>query len=75
VGLDAEDLAETTDGLIVTIRRSKTDQEGQGRKVEIPRGTDPATCVLRGLEQWRTAAHIDSGPLNARARKTQGQAG
>jgi integrase len=63
VGLNAEDLEETSDGLIVTVRRSKTDQEGQGRKVGIPRGTDPATCVLRALEQWRTAARIDSGPL------------
>jgi integrase len=47
VGLNVEDLAETTDGLMVTIRRSKTDQEGEGRKIGIPPGSDPATCPLR----------------------------
>ena len=63
VGLDVGDLEETGDGLIVTIRRSKTDQEGEGRRVGIPQGTDPATCPLWALEQWRQAAHIDAGPL------------
>jgi integrase len=61
--LDFGDLEETADGLIVTIRRGKTDQEGQGRKVGIPQGASRATCPVRALEEWRTAAAIHSGPL------------
>ncbi len=33
VALDVADVTETADGLVVTIRRSKTDQEGASRKV------------------------------------------
>jgi integrase len=62
VGLNAEDLEETSDGLIVTIRRSKTDQAGEGRKVGIPQGAEQATCPLWALKEWRTAA-IGSGPV------------
>jgi site-specific recombinase XerD len=38
VALDVADIEDVPEGLLVTIRRSKTDQEGQGRKVAIPRG-------------------------------------
>jgi len=38
VALDVADLEETEDGFRVTIRRSKTDQEGQGQTVAIMRG-------------------------------------
>ena len=63
VDLNAEDIEKTAAGLVVTIRRGKTDQEGQGRKLGIPRGSDRATCPLWALEQWCTAAQIDTGPL------------
>src|SRR6266481_8298681 len=36
VALDVEDVQFTSDGLVVTLRRSKTDQEGEGRKIGIP---------------------------------------
>jgi hypothetical protein len=35
------DLEEKPDGLLVTIRRSKTDQEGHGQTVAVARGTHP----------------------------------
>ena len=63
VALNVEDLEETSAGLIVMIRRSKTDQEGQGRKVGIPPGGDQNTCPILALEQWQTATAIKSGPL------------
>jgi integrase len=63
VGLNMEDLEETREGLVVTVRRSKTDQEGEGRKAGIPRGSDQATCPIFAIEQWQAAAKIDSGPL------------
>lgn len=69
VGLDWEDLAETIDGLVITIRRSKTDQEGEGRKIAIPRGREESTCPLRALFLWRTAAGIESGPVFLRVNR------
>jgi integrase len=63
VGLDVTDLAFNTAGLIVNIRRSKTDQEGQGRRVGIPYGSTPATCPVRALEAWLAALGADEGPL------------
>jgi site-specific recombinase XerD len=35
---------DTPDGLKILIRRSKTDQEGAGRTIGIPYGSDPRTC-------------------------------
>jgi hypothetical protein len=37
-----------TIGLRVTIRRSKTDQEGEGQEIAIPRGMN-----LRSQSNWR----------------------
>jgi integrase len=50
VGLDIADLDFGHDGLTVTLRRSKTDQDGEGRKVGIPYGSNPDTCPLRSLQ-------------------------
>jgi integrase len=63
VGLDVADVAAMRDGLVVTLRRSKTDQEGAGRPVGIPYGSNPATCPVRALEAWRAAAAIADGAL------------
>lgn len=63
VALDVDDVAETPEGLVVRVRRSKTDQEGAGREVGIPYGSDPATCPVRALRAWRELASLDAGPL------------
>ncbi len=47
-----------SDGLTVTLRRSKPDQEGAGRSVGIPYGSNPATCPARTLQSWLEAAAI-----------------
>jgi integrase len=61
--LDVADCSFGRDGLTVTLRRSKTDQEGAGRKVGIPYGSNPDTCPVRTLEAWLEAASIASGPV------------
>jgi integrase len=64
VNLDLTDLAFSRDGLTVTLRRSKTDQEGQGRKIGIPYGSNPETCPVRNLQTWLEQAGIgDNGPV------------
>jgi site-specific recombinase XerD len=63
VGLDVEDVSDTSDGLIVTIRKSKTDQEAQGRQVGIPYGSNPLTCPVRAYRAWLAASRITTGPL------------
>jgi integrase len=63
VGLDVGDVQIRREGLVVTLRRSKTDQEGAGQLRGIPRGRHKETCPVRALEAWIKAAAISEGPL------------
>jgi|HubBroStandDraft_6_1064221.scaffolds.fasta_scaffold758033_2 hypothetical protein len=63
VGLDVEDCTFGKDGLTVTLRRSKTDQDGAGRKIGIPYGSNPETCPVRTVEAWLAEAGAEAGPL------------
>jgi len=61
VALDVSDIEETESGLRVTIRRSKTDQEGEGATIAIARGD--VACPEKALRAWLDAAGIESGPV------------
>jgi site-specific recombinase XerD len=63
VGLNVDDCAFSKDGLIVTLRRSKTDQAGMGRKVGIPYGSNPETCPVRNLQSWIEQVGTSCGPV------------
>jgi integrase len=58
-----EDLAWSDRGVVVTLRRSKTDQEGAGRGVAIPFARVASRCPVRALRAWLEAAGIVSGPV------------
>jgi site-specific recombinase XerD len=60
--LDMADLAWSEDGVVVTVRRSKTDQRGEGMRKAIPYVQGP-TCAATALRVWLTAAKITSGPV------------
>jgi integrase len=45
------------------LRRSKTDQEGKGREVKIPRIPGGPLCPVAALEAWIRARGADPGPL------------
>ena len=62
-GLDLEDVTWVDEGAVLTLRRSKTDQEGQGRQVAIPRGAHAQTCPVRALWGWIEAAGLRDGAL------------
>jgi integrase len=59
VGLAVEDVDFRAEGAVITLRRSKTDQEGAGRQIGIPFGSDPATCPVRALR-----ASLGGGQVN-----------
>lgn len=63
VALDVEDLEFVADGVVVTLRRSKTDQAGAGRRVGIPRLTTSDACPVAAVEAWLSASGIITGPL------------
>lgn len=71
VALQLDDLAWVEEGLVVTLRRSKTDsaarqlhyQEGEGYAKGIPYGADRATCPVHAVRRWLTAARFASGPV------------
>ena len=59
--LNVEDLEEVADGLRVHVRRSKTDQEGQGAVVPVVRGR--TACPVAAVNDWMASAGITTGPI------------
>jgi integrase len=62
VALRYEDVAFVKEGMTLMLRRSKTDQCGEGRKIAIPFARSNA-CPVKALTDWLNHARIDSGPL------------
>lgn len=62
VAINYEDIEWVRQGMIITIRRSKTDQEGQGRKVGIPyaRGKH---CPVLSLQRWHEHMSVETGAV------------
>lgn len=61
VALDVEDCEFSRGGVALTIRRSKTDQEGHGRVVGIPRSK--RVCPVQALEEWLRLGEIAEGAV------------
>lgn len=51
VALNVGDLEISEQGILMTVRRSKTDQEGQGHKIGIPRAKGDF-CPVATVERW-----------------------
>ena len=63
VALQVADLEHTAQGVLVHVRRSKTDQDGAGQTVAIPRSRTADVCPVEAVAAWLAAASIKSGPL------------
>ena len=63
VALDVADLQFRDQGVIVTLRKSKTNQEGQTETKDIGYGAHEDTCPVRALRQWLDTAAITQGPV------------
>lgn len=61
VALHVEHLERAVDGVFVQIPRSKTDQEGAGHVVAVPRGSKLRPC--EALDDWLAASGIVAGPV------------
>lgn len=74
VALDYTDLAFVSEGLVVHLRRSKTDQTGEGRKIGVPYGRS-AACPVKAVQLWLEHAQISSGPIMRSVKKGGGIGG
>ena len=68
VALDVQDIRFVPEGMLVSIRRSKTDLEGQGATLAIAYGDRPDFCAVRALRTWFENAGISAGPIFRRVR-------
>ena len=62
VGLDVTDIELVRQGIIITLRHSKTDQEGAGRKIGIPHGRT-RHCPVAAITEWQTRSGITEGAI------------
>lgn len=63
VGLDIGDLVFEGEGLVITIRRSKTDQEGRGRRIGLGYGNAEGTCPVTAARRWLAVLNETQGPV------------
>ncbi|MEP7219877.1 MAG: site-specific integrase, partial [Bacteroidota bacterium] len=69
VALDCDDIQPAREGLVITVRRSKTDQTGAGMLKAVPSGIDRETCPVRALRAWLDLASITEGAIFRRVWK------
>jgi integrase len=68
VALDFEHLKWIGSDVVVTVARSKTDQEARGRRVCVRRN-DGAACAVRALDAWMSVADVKTSALFRQIRK------
>ena len=56
VELNRNDLCFVKEGIVVKLKRSKTDQEGIGTEKAIPFGSNPELCPVRAIKAWMEAS-------------------
>tara|TARA_B100000989_G_scaffold184914_1_gene139198 strand:- start:4626 stop:5579 length:954 start_codon:yes stop_codon:yes gene_type:complete len=67
--IDYEDLEFVPEGLKITIKKSKTDQFGEGMSKGLPYFTNEVYCPVVNLQKWLEISKIKSGPIFRRFSK------
>jgi integrase len=62
IAINCTDIERVRQGMVVTVRRSKTDQDGEGRKVGIPFGRTK-WCPVLALDHWLDRAGISEDAI------------
>ena len=63
VSLDCDDLEFVREGLKIRLKRSKTDQYGEGSMKGIPYFDNLQYCPVISIQKWIEVSKINSGPL------------
>ena len=69
ISIDHEDLEFVTEGVKITIKRSKTDQFGEGMIKGLPYFSNEKYCPVINLKKWLESSNIKSGPIFRRFSK------
>ena len=69
VSIDYEDLDFVEEGVKITLRRSKTDQFGEGQLKGLPYFTNEKYCPVTNLKNWIYLSKIKTGPIFRRFAK------
>jgi site-specific recombinase XerD len=69
VALTVHDVEFREDGMVLTVRHSKTDQEGSGQRIAIVRGQSKTTCPVASLQTWLAESSIKEGPIFRKVNK------
>ena len=69
ISIDYEDLEFVSEGVKITVKKSKTDQFGEGMIKGLPYFTNETYCPVSNLKKWLEISKIKSGPLFRRFTK------
>ena len=69
ISIDHEDLEFVPEGLKISIRRSKTDQLGEGMIKGLPYFTNEIYCPVSSLKKWLEISKVKTGPIFRRFSK------
>ena len=69
ISIDYEDLDFVTEGVKIYIKKSKTDQYGDGMTKGIPYFTNEKYCPVVNLNKWLKLSKVSSGPIFRRFKK------
>tara|TARA_Y100000591_G_scaffold203336_1_gene175976 strand:+ start:193 stop:1146 length:954 start_codon:yes stop_codon:yes gene_type:complete len=69
ISIDHEDIDFVQEGVKITVRRSKTDQFGEGMIKGLPYFSNEKYCPVTNLKNWLILSKIKSGPIFRRFAK------
>jgi site-specific recombinase XerD len=69
ISVDYEDLEFVSEGVKITLRKSKTDQFGEGMTKGLPYFTNETYCPVAHLKKWIKISNIKDGPVFRRFAK------